>query len=118
MLGIVFDGKEAAVRDGLEVVPPGPRQVVVDIRAAGVCPSDLSVLAGTIPWPAPAVLGHEGAGVVAAVGSAVTHVGPGDHVVLATLASCGLCPFCADGRPTLCRATMGNLSQPFRLDGE
>ena len=92
--------------------------MVVDIKAAGVCHSDLSVIDGTIPWPAPAVLGHEGAGVVRQVGAAVTHVTPGDHVVLATLAACGLCPYCTDGRPTLCRSTMGRLPKPFTLDGE
>jgi S-(hydroxymethyl)glutathione dehydrogenase/alcohol dehydrogenase len=118
MRGIVYEGGKAEVRDGLDVRPPGPRDVIVEVKAAGVCHSDLSVLDGTIPWPTPAVLGHEGAGVVAEVGAAVTHVAPGDHVVMATLAACGLCRFCADGRPTLCRATMGSLPRPFRLDGD
>jgi Zn-dependent alcohol dehydrogenase len=118
MQGIVYEGGAAKVRGGLEVRAPGPRDVVVDVKAAGVCHSDLSVIDGTIPWPAPAVLGHEGAGVVRSVGDAVMHVSPGDHVVLATLAACGLCPFCGDGRPTLCRSTMGRLPRPFLLDGE
>src|SRR4029077_15291804 len=91
MRGVVFEGGKAAVRDGLDHRAPGPRDVVVAIKAAGVCHSDLSVVDGTIPWPPPAVLGHEGAGVVAEVGAAVTHVVPGDHVVLATLAACGVC---------------------------
>src|SRR3954464_4616672 len=118
MQAIVYEGGEAKVRDGVEVRPPGPRDVVVDVKAAGVCHSDLSVLDGTIPWPPPAVLGHEGAGVVAEVGAAVTHVAPAAHVALATLAACGVCRYCADGPPTLCRQTMGGLSQPFTLDGE
>ena len=59
------------------------------IGAAGVCHSDLSVINGTIPWKAPSVLGHEGAGVVEAVGSEVSAVKVGDHVVIATLQSCG-----------------------------
>jgi Zn-dependent alcohol dehydrogenase len=117
MRGVVFEGGKAAVRDGLDHRAPGPRDVVVAVKAAGVCHSDLSVLDGTIPWPPPAVLGHEGAGVVAEVGAAVTHVAPGDHVALATLAACGVCRYCADGHPTLCRQTMGGLSQPFTLDG-
>jgi Zn-dependent alcohol dehydrogenase len=116
--GVVFEGGKAAVRDGLERRAPGPRDVVVDIKAAGVCHSDLSVIDRTIPWPTPSVLGHEGAGIVAEVGQAVTHVAPGDHVVLATLAACGLCRYCADGHPTLCRQTMGSLNRPFTLDGK
>jgi Zn-dependent alcohol dehydrogenase len=118
MRGVIFDGGKATVRDGLERRAPGPRDVIVDIKAAGVCHSDLSVIDGTIPWPGPSVLGHEGAGVVAEIGSAVSHVAPGDHVVLATLAACGVCRHCTGGHPTLCRQTMGSLSQPFTLDGE
>jgi S-(hydroxymethyl)glutathione dehydrogenase/alcohol dehydrogenase len=64
------------------------------------------------------VCGHEAAGVVERVGEAVTNVKPGDHVVVTTLASCGVCEFCADGLPTLCRSTLANWSKPFTLDGE
>src|SRR5437870_6429562 len=119
MRGIVFvgDGK-AELTDGLDVRNPGPTEVAVRIVNAGVCHSDVSVVDGTIPWPAPAVLGHEGAGVVEAVGGAVTNVKPGDHVVVATLASCGMCADCNTGRPTHCRKSMGNMSQPFTLDGQ
>ncbi len=73
---------------------------------------------GLYPVPSPAVCGHEGAGVVAAVGDAVTHVVPGDHVIIATLAACGMCDACWDGRPTACRQSIGNASQPFSLNGE
>jgi S-(hydroxymethyl)glutathione dehydrogenase/alcohol dehydrogenase len=59
------------------------------------------------------VLGHEGAGVVEAVGSAVATVKEGDHVVLSTLGNCGACAACDSGRPTMCRATFGGRSQPF-----
>jgi Zn-dependent alcohol dehydrogenase len=118
MRGIVYDSGKADLRVGLTVRSPGPGEVLVDIAAAGVCHSDLSVLDGTIPWPGPAVLGHEGAGVVREVGAGVTHVVPGDHVVLSTLAACERCPHCTGGHPTLCRSTMGNLSTPFTLDGE
>lgn len=117
MRGIVYDGTTAELVDGLEVRPPGPREVLVEIAAAGLCHSDLSYMAGLYPVPSPGVCGHEGAGVVVEVGSAVTHVAPGDHVVLATIAACGTCPACADGRPTLCRSSIGNATQPFRLDG-
>jgi S-(hydroxymethyl)glutathione dehydrogenase/alcohol dehydrogenase len=118
MKGLVYTGERVEIRDGLEVRAPGPREVAVNIVAAGVCHSDLSVVDGTIPWPAPSVLGHEGAGIVEAVGPGVSHVQPGDHVVIATLAACGLCENCASGWPTHCRRTMGNITQPFTLDGE
>jgi len=118
MKGLVYDGEKAAIRDGLEVRDPEATEVKVRIVAAGLCHSDVSVIDGTIPWPAPAVLGHEGAGVVEQVGSAVRHVKPGDHVVLHTVASCGLCKWCNQGTPAWCRASLGNPSQPFTLDGE
>ena len=91
MRGIVYTGEGVEVTDELEVRGPGPNEVQVRMQAAGVCHSDLSVINGTIPFPAPAVLGHEGAGVVEAVGDAVRSVKPGDHVVIATLAACGRC---------------------------
>jgi S-(hydroxymethyl)glutathione dehydrogenase/alcohol dehydrogenase len=118
MKGIVFTGDGARVMDGLAVRAPGPREVLVRVVAAGVCHSDVSVLDGTIPWPPPAVMGHEGAGIVEEVGPGVSHVKPGDHCVLATLAACGVCRYCTDGWPTRCRQTMGNIGQPFTLDGQ
>ena len=75
-----------------------------------MCHSDLSFMSGLYPWPVPAVCGHEGAGIVAEVGEAVTHVKPGDHVIIATLAACGFCEQCNNGRPTSCRQTLGNAS--------
>jgi len=118
MRGIVYTGTDAEVTDKLEVTEPGPTEVKVKIEAAGVCHSDLSVIDGTIPWKAPSVLGHEGAGTVAAVGSSVTSVNVGDHVVIATLASCGTCRACSTGHPTWCIHTLGNVSTPFTYDGE
>ena len=113
MRGIVYDGSTTQLIDGIELAEPGPRDVIVDIAAAGLCQSDLSYMAGLYPVPSPAVCGHEGAGVVSAVGEAVTNVRVGDHVVIATLAACGACEYCADGRPTACRATLGRTRQPF-----
>ncbi|MFI8999371.1 Zn-dependent alcohol dehydrogenase [Streptomyces sp. NPDC053541] len=118
MRGVVFDGKEVRVVADLEVRDPGPGEVLVGIRAAGLCHSDLSVVDGTIPFPAPVVLGHEGAGVVEAVGPGVTHVGPGDHVALSTLANCGACADCDRGRPTMCRKAIGRPGRPFSRAGE
>jgi Zn-dependent alcohol dehydrogenase len=118
MRGIVYTGDDAEVTDKLEVAEPGPTEVKVKIVAAGVCHSDLSVLDGTIPWKAPSVLGHEGAGIVEAVGSSVRSVKPGDHVVVATLASCGTCRACNTGHPTMCIRSLGNVSTPFTYNGE
>ena len=87
------------------------------IGAAGVCHSDLSVIDGTIPFPPPVVLGHEGAGVVEAVGSEVRSVKAGDHVVIATLASCGTCRACGTGHPTWCRRSLGQHRHALHLQG-
>ena len=113
MRAVMYDGKRVEVVDDLEVRDPGPGEVLVAISAAGLCHSDLSVVDGTIPFPVPVVLGHEGAGVVEAVGVGVTHVEPGDHVALSTLANCGVCADCDRGRPTMCRHAIGRPGRPF-----
>ncbi|WP_327355378.1 Zn-dependent alcohol dehydrogenase [Streptomyces sp. NBC_01304] len=118
MRGVIFDGKQPEVVDDLEIRDPGPGEVLVSIAAAGLCHSDLSVIDGTIPFPVPVVLGHEGAGVVEAVGAGVGHVAAGDHVALSTLASCGACADCDRGRPTMCRKAIGMPGRPFSRGGE
>jgi Zn-dependent alcohol dehydrogenase len=118
MRAIVFDGSRAVVRDDVSVRPPGAGEVVVRMVAAGVCHSDQSVLDGTIAFPTPVVMGHEGAGVIEEVGGGVTALAPGDHVVVTTLANCGRCAACATGWPTRCKQSMGNASQPFTVGGE
>ncbi|MFI2415538.1 Zn-dependent alcohol dehydrogenase [Streptomyces sp. NPDC018947] len=87
---------------GIELPEPGPGQVRVRLAAAGVCHSDLSLSNGTMRVPLPAVLGHEGAGTVLAVGEGVTHVAPGDGVVLNWAPSCGSCHPCSLGEVWLC----------------
>lgn len=116
--GVVFDGTRHHVVDDLHVRDAGPDEVLVRVAAAGLCHSDLSVLDGTIPFPTPLVMGHEGAGVVEQVGSAVTTVREGDHVVISTLGNCGSCAHCDAGRPTMCRQTFGKRPQPFTWRGE
>jgi S-(hydroxymethyl)glutathione dehydrogenase / alcohol dehydrogenase len=99
----VFDGGDAGVRiAALSLAAPGPGEVRVDIAAAGVCHSDLHVVRGEWPVPHPTVLGHEGAGIVSAVGPGVTDLQVGDHVVLSWVATCGTCRYCAAGRPVQC----------------
>ncbi|SFU58805.1 zinc-dependent alcohol dehydrogenase family protein [Alicyclobacillus macrosporangiidus] len=77
-------------------------EVLIRIRAAGLCHSDLSVINGSRPRPVPMVLGHEAAGEVVAVGPGVVGVRPGDHVVCSFVPSCGHCVPCQEGRPNLC----------------
>jgi S-(hydroxymethyl)glutathione dehydrogenase/alcohol dehydrogenase len=115
---IVFNGETAELRDDVEVRAPGPNEVWVRVVAAGVCHSDVSVVDGTIPWPAPSIMGHEGAGVVEEVGANVTRVAKGDHVVIATVASCGICDRCNSGHPTWCKQSIGNRTEPFTVGGE
>ncbi|GGX49953.1 Zn-dependent alcohol dehydrogenase [Streptomyces fructofermentans] len=86
----------------IELPEPGPGQVRVRLAAAGVCHSDLSLSDGTMRLPVPAVLGHEGAGTVVSVGPGVTHVAPGDGVVLNWAPSCGACHACSLGEVWLC----------------
>ena len=74
--------------EAVELAPPKAFEVKIKMAAAGVCHSDLSVLNGTIPHPLPVVLGHEGAGVVEAVGEGVSHTKPGDHVVMSFVPNC------------------------------
>ena len=86
----------------LDLAPPGRGEVLVRIRAAGLCHSDLSVIDGSRPRPTPMALGHEAAGIVEALGECVTDLAVGDHVVLVFVPSCGRCGPCAAGRPALC----------------
>lgn len=86
----------------VELDPPGAGEVLLSVRAAGLCHSDLSVIDGVRPRPMPMVLGHEGAGVIEALGAGVTDLKVGDHVVAAFVPSCGACEPCRIGRPALC----------------
>lgn len=94
-------GRAPSVVD-VDLAPPGPGEVLVDIAAAGVCHSDLHVMRGDWPLALPLVMGHEGSGVVADVGEGVQHLAPGDHVVLSWYAPCGECARCRLGRETQC----------------
>jgi S-(hydroxymethyl)glutathione dehydrogenase/alcohol dehydrogenase len=111
-------GTPVAIED-VRVKEPGTGEVRVTLKAAGLCHSDVSVLDGTIPYPVPVVLGHEGAGVVESIGPGVTSVKPGDTVILSTLAHCGRCVACEAARPTQCRnAPSPKDSVPFFVGGK
>jgi S-(hydroxymethyl)glutathione dehydrogenase/alcohol dehydrogenase len=101
----------------LTLAEPGPNEVVVDVRATGVCHSDYERFAGNAAVPMPVVLGHEGAGVVEAVGEGVTTVEPGDRVVCAVVPACGVCPECQRGRPFLCEPGFAVSFAGTMLDG-
>ncbi len=89
--------------EDVQCADPGPREVLIRTVAAGVCHSDLHFQNGSYPYPTPAVLGHESAGVVEAVGSMVTYVKPGDHVITCLSAFCGHCEYCLTGHMSLCQ---------------
>ncbi|MEB3071680.1 NAD(P)-dependent alcohol dehydrogenase [[Mycobacterium] vasticus] len=100
----------------LDLDDPRPTEIVVEIAGSGICHTDLSVRDGAWPYPLPAVLGHEGAGTVMAIGSAVDAVSVGDRVVL-SFGFCGSCPGCLSGNPASCPdAPMINL-RGTRADG-
>lgn len=101
-LGRPYDRTNPLKIEEVELDPPGFREVVVKIKAAGLCHSDLSVIDGNRPRPLPMALGHEAAGEVVEVGEGVSNLQVGDHVVFAFLPSCGHCPNCQEGRAALC----------------
>ncbi|MEQ1440007.1 zinc-dependent alcohol dehydrogenase family protein [Fontimonas sp. SYSU GA230001] len=88
--------------DEVELDPPGPGELLVKVRAAGLCHSDLSVIDGSRPRVMPMVLGHEAAGEVVETGADTPGFARGDAVVFAFVPSCGHCDFCASGRAALC----------------
>lgn len=92
---------------------PGPGQVQVRLAAAGVCHSDLSLSDGTLRQAVPAVLGHEGAGTVTAVGGGVTRVAPGDRVLLNWAPPCRACWWCRHGEPHLCEHALDAAGAPY-----
>jgi S-(hydroxymethyl)glutathione dehydrogenase/alcohol dehydrogenase len=114
----VFDGERLAVVDDVQVRDPGEGEVRVRVLASGICHSDLNVLDGTSPIPAPVVLGHEAAGVVESVGAGVDGVAPGDEVVIAAAVACGRCRACMTGRPGGCTDAFATNPAPFTWRGE
>jgi S-(hydroxymethyl)glutathione dehydrogenase / alcohol dehydrogenase len=95
-----------------------PTDVLVRIRAAGLCHTDLEVIEGSLRYPLPIVLGHEAAGVVEQVGSAARGVKAGDHVVLSWNPHCGHCFYCDRDAPILCEEYLGKGPQAAAFDGE
>ena len=102
----------------VELDPPKAREVLVRIAAAGVCHSDVRHADGDLgPGKWPAVMGHEGAGVVEAVGDEITHVAPGDHVALCFVPACRACRYCLAGKPNLCAVVSEHGARGMLMDG-
>jgi Zn-dependent alcohol dehydrogenase len=101
----------------LELAPPGSEEVLVRLRASGVCHSDYNAVDGTSETVCPAVLGHEGAGVVEEVGRGVTRVAVGDHVALSWTPWCGTCEECARDLPQLCSTVWPAMGTGGLMDG-
>src|SRR5215207_6558734 len=101
----------------VELQAPQNHEVLVRIHAAGVCHSDLHTYKGELRATPPIVLGHEGAGVVEALGPGVTKVKVGDRVMINWLPSCLECPSCLAGRPTLCERFPATTLQSRMMDG-
>lgn len=102
----------------VELDPPKAGEVLVRVAAAGVCHSDVRHADGELGvglWPA--VMGHEGAGVVEAVGDGVTHVAPGDHVAFCFVPACRACRFCLAGKPNLCVVVGEHGARGMLMDG-
>jgi NDMA-dependent alcohol dehydrogenase len=99
---ILFEvGQKLDIRE-VEVEAPKYGEVLIKMAVGGVCHSDLHVMTGHLTAPVPAILGHEGSGVVAEVGPGVTSLKPGDHVIPMWRLSCGVCEYCSGSRPALC----------------
>jgi Zn-dependent alcohol dehydrogenase len=101
-------GKPVTVEQ-IEVAEPRHGEVTLRLAACGVCHSDLSATNGTLSFPLPLVLGHEGAGVITAIGDGVDNFAVGDHVISSFVSMCGHCHYCQTGRPQLCVQSLKSL---------
>jgi Zn-dependent alcohol dehydrogenase len=99
---VVREVGKPVVVEQIEVAEPRYGEVTVRMAACGVCHSDLSATNGTLTYPLPLVLGHEGAGIIVAIGEGVDQYAVGDHVVSSFVSMCGHCHYCQTGRPQLC----------------
>src|SRR5260370_15019619 len=103
MKAAVFHGPNQPLTiEQVDIDDPQEHEVLVHTAATGVCHSDLHFVEGLYPSPAPAILGHEAAGIVEKVGKAVTYLKPGDHVIACTSVFCGYCEECMSGHPNRC----------------
>ncbi len=99
---VVYDYGAPILVVDTSLSPVGANDVRIKVKASGLCHSDVAVQTGELPFPLPMILGHEGSGIVAEVGDAVSTCKVGDHVVMSALIHCGICDNCLKGRPNLC----------------
>lgn len=114
---VLYEPGRAFSVEALELAPPRAGEVLVKVAAAGVCHSDWHLVSGATRHTLPVVAGHEGAGVVEAVGPGVTRVRLGDHVALNWAPSCGNCFYCLNDRPSLCETYLEPIWAGTLLDG-
>ena len=115
MKAVVVDALNEFSVQEVTLDPPKAGEVLVQMKATGVCRSDLHVIRGTIPLELPAVLGHEGAGVIVEVGEGVSNLAPGDHVILSFIPNCGECFYCEHDQANLCSSK--DEAGGFMIDG-
>lgn len=116
LAAVIYEREGPFVVEECTIEEPRIDEVLVRIVATGMCHTDAAVRHGDLPTPLPVVLGHEGAGIVERIGAGVRKVAPGDHVVI-TLHSCGLCPSCLSGHPSICRSCFPLNFSGARPDG-
>lgn len=114
---VLYGWNEPFKVEEVELEAPRQGEVRVKLAASGVCHSDLSIQRGILPMPPPRIIGHEGAGIVEAVGPGVTSVAPGDHVILCWMYPCGHCVECGRGRPAHCPTALGAMMTGGGADG-
>ena len=102
---VLHEVNQPLVVEEISTKKPQAHEVLIRTAVAGLCHSDLHFIEGLYPHPLPVVMGHESAGVVELVGSEVTYVKPGDHVVTCLSVFCGVCENCTTGRPAICSNT-------------
>ena len=124
---VAFEAGQPLSVEAVDLAPPAAGEVLVEIKATGICHTDAYTLSGADPEGVfPAILGHEGAGIVREVGRGVTTLKPGDHVIPLYTPECRQCKFCLSGKTNLCgairetqgRGLMPNGSSRFSLNGE
>ncbi len=114
---ILWESKTDWSVEDIELDPPGAGEVLVRVAAAGLCHSEEHHVTGDVPFAAPMIGGHEGAGYVEQVGPGVTLVRPGDYIVFSSIPNCGRCPSCAQGRQNLCDVAAGIMAGQQISDG-
>ncbi len=114
---VLYRPDQPVAIEEVELDPPKANEVLVRVAAVGVCHSDVRHADGDLGPRWPAVMGHEGAGVVEAVGDGVTHVAPGDHVALCFVPACRTCRYCVGGKPNLCATVAEHGSRGMLMDG-